>query len=131
MPAEASPEAAGRALAFLTEMSVDLRGGAILSGEGRALAASGEVANWGPAAAALLDAADLAEGRAADQIHVGTEEGEVFAVREAGFAAVVVTDRFTLASLIAFDMRAALRDLAADGAGGAGEGPAVAAEEAG
>jgi hypothetical protein len=115
MRPEASAEAAERALAFLTEMSVDLRGGAILGADGRALAASGDAANWGPAAAALLDAADLVEGRAVDQVHVGAEQGEVFAVREAGFAAVVVTDRFTLASLIAFDMRAALRDLAANG----------------
>lgn len=115
MPAEAPPEAAERALDFLTEMSVDIRGGAILAGDGRALAASGDASDWGPAAAALLDAADLAEGRPADQIHVATEAGEVFAVREAGFAAVAVTDRFTLASLIAFDMRTALRDLANGG----------------
>ena len=111
-------EAAERALAFLNEMSVDIRGGAILAADGHALAASGDPATWGPAAAALFDAADLAEGRPADQVHVGTERGEVFAVREAGFAAVAVTDRFTLASLIAFDMRAALRDLAANGGPG-------------
>ncbi|HKG36665.1 MAG TPA: hypothetical protein VKA89_09540 [Solirubrobacterales bacterium] len=113
-PSDASApraEAAERALAFLTEMSVDIRGGAILA-DGRALAASGDPAAWGPAATALFDAADLADGRPADHVHVNTEQGEVFGVRESGFAAVAVTDRFTLASLIAFDMRAALRDLA-------------------
>jgi hypothetical protein len=117
MAPEASREAAERALDFVTEMSVDIRGGAILAGDGRALAASGDREDWGPAAAALLDAADLAEGRPADQVHVATEAGEVFAVREAGFAAVAVTDRFTLASVIAFDMRTALRDLANGGRG--------------
>ena len=46
----------------------------------------------------------------------------MFAVRHEGLAAVAVTERFALASLMFFDMRAALRDLAAaaPGAGGAG-----------
>ena len=43
---------------------------------------------------------------------MATEEGEVFAVRHEGLGAVAVADRFTLASLMIFDMRAVLRDLA-------------------
>jgi hypothetical protein len=123
MPAEApSPpaEAAEQALAFLTEMSVDVRGGAILGGGGEVLAASGDRDAWREAATALLAAADSADGRPVDQVHVGTGGGEVFAVREGGLTAVVVTDRFTLASLMAFDMRSALRDLGRGGASGAG-----------
>ena len=53
----------------------------------------------------------------AEQIHIGTEQGEVFALRHSGLAAIAVTDRFALASLLLFDMRALLRDLAAGGDG--------------
>ncbi len=47
-----------------------------------------------------------------EQVHVATEQGEVFALRHAGLAAVAVTERFALASLMFFDMRSTLRDLA-------------------
>jgi hypothetical protein len=43
---------------------------------------------------------------------VATEAGEAFAVRQSGLAMVAVADRFTLASLMLFDMRTVLRDLA-------------------
>ena len=95
------------------ELSPEMRGGAILEG-GEVLAASGEKAEWGDSAAALLSAAD-ADGGAAEQVHVATEAGEVFALREGNLTAVAVTERFVLASLMAFDMRATLRDLAAGG----------------
>ena len=52
-----------------------------------------------------------------EQVHVATEQGEVFALRDAGLAAVAVTERFALASLMFFDMRSVLRDLAAGGDG--------------
>ena len=105
-------EAAEAALAFLTEMSPDLRGAAILAGDGEVLAASGDSERWGEDAAALLAVADRAGGEAAEQVHVATEQGEVFALRHAGLAAVAVTERFALASLLFFDLRSALRDLA-------------------
>jgi hypothetical protein len=44
---------------------------------------------------------------------VATGEGEVFAVRDDELAVVAVTERFVLASLTIFDMRAVLRDLKA------------------
>ncbi|HEY8808621.1 MAG TPA: hypothetical protein VIM28_01250, partial [Solirubrobacterales bacterium] len=56
-----------------------------------------------------------------EQVHIGTEQGEVFALRHAGLAAVAVTERFALASLTFFDLRALLRDLVAGGDGRAGE----------
>jgi hypothetical protein len=113
-----SEESAEAALEFLAEMSPDLRGAAILGSGGEVLAATGdEWARWREDAAALFAAADGAEGAPVEQVHIATEQGEVFAVRNAGLTAVSVTDRFALASLMLFDMRSMLRELA-----GAGEG---------
>jgi hypothetical protein len=105
-------DAAEAALAFLGEMSPDLRGAAILDAGGAVLAASGDPERWQEDAAALFTVADRAADEPAEQLHVATEQGEVFALRHAGFAAVVVTERFALASLMFFDMRSTLRDLA-------------------
>ena len=108
-PAPADAEAA---LSFLTEMSPDLRGGAILAGDGTVLAASGDAAAWAEDAVNLLQVADAAGDEPVEQIHVATQAGEVYALRAHGLAAVVVTDRFTLSSLTFFDLRSALRGLA-------------------
>src|SRR4051812_11139808 len=118
--APVSGEAAEQALGYLTEMSVDLRGGAILTASSEVLAASGDAERWGAAAKRLLAAADGAEEQPAEQIHVATEQGEVFAVRAEGLVAIAVTDRFTLASLMAYDLRAILRDLARGNPAGGG-----------
>ncbi len=108
-----SGESAEAALAFLGEMSPDLRGAAILGPDGRVLAASGEEPErWGEDAAALFALADAAEGTPVEQIHIATEQGEVFAIRNRGLSAVSVTERFALASLMLFDMRSMLRELA-------------------
>lgn len=112
-----SGDAAEGALAYLTEMSPDLRGGAILDAEGAVLAASGQPNRWREDAAALLNVADRAGDEPVEQVHIATEQGEVFALRNAGLTAVAVTDRFALASLMFFDMRSVLRDLAAGGDG--------------
>jgi len=106
--------AAERALAFLEEMSPDLRGAAILATDGTALAASenSDPERWSEDVASLLSIADAAGGEPVEQIHIATEQGEVFAQRHAGYAAVAVTDRFALASVLLFDMRSILRDLA-------------------
>jgi hypothetical protein len=109
-------ESAEAALAFLTEMSPDLRGAAILAAGGEVLAATGEEpGRWGEDASALFAAADAAEGVPVEQVHIATEQGEVFAIRNAGLAAVAVTERFALASLMLFDMRSTLRQLAQGG----------------
>jgi hypothetical protein len=113
VPGTSSAEAA---VARLREMSADLRGCAILDSEGRALAATGDRERWGRAGSALLAAADAAGGEAADHAHVATEDGEAFAVRHQGLAMVAVSERFTLASLMVFDMRAVLRDLVREAA---------------
>jgi predicted regulator of Ras-like GTPase activity (Roadblock/LC7/MglB family) len=108
---------ASRSLAFLVEMSPDLRGAAILDGAGGTLAATDSAEQWAEDTAALLEVADRAGGEPVDQLHIATEQGEVFAVRHAGLVAVAVTDRFALASLLLFDMRSALRLLARGKAG--------------
>jgi hypothetical protein len=111
-----SREDAERAVLRLQEMASDLRGCAVLDAGGRVLAASGDPERWREAASALLAAADSARGEPAEHVHVATEDGEAFAVRHEGLAMVAVAERFTLASLLGFDMRTALRELAA-GAG--------------
>ena len=95
-------------------MSADLRGCAILDGGGSVLAATDEPERWAEPAAGFLAAADAARGEPVVRSHVATEDGEAFALRESGLAMVAVADRFTLASLMLFDMRAVLRDLAAE-----------------
>ena len=104
--------AAEDAVARLGEMSADLRGCAILDSGGTVLAATADPARWGEAASALLAAADSARGEPVVRAHVATDDGEAFALREGPLAMVAATDRFTLASLMLFDMRAVLRDLA-------------------
>jgi hypothetical protein len=113
---------AATAIARLREMSTDLRGCAILGADGRVLAATGEAERWEPAAGEFLAAADSARGEPAARVHVATADGEAFALRESGLAMVAVANRFTLASLMLFDMRAILRDLAAGRGDGAGAG---------
>ncbi len=114
-----SGESAKAALEFLTEMSPDLRGAAILGPANEVLAGTGEEPErWGEDAAALFAVADEAEAAPVEQVHIATEQGEVFAVRNAGLAAVTVTDRFALASLMLFDMRSTLRQLASPDLGG-------------
>ena len=103
-----SSEAPAQAARRFAALSGEIRGCAILAG-GEVLAASGRKARWAEAAQALLKAADRAAGEQATHAQVATEEGEVFAVRSAGLSMVAVTGRFTLASLVFADMRAALR----------------------
>ncbi len=119
--ATATPSAADAevAVARLESMSVDLRGCVILDPEGEPLAASGALEPWGEAARGLLAAADGAAGEPITHAHVGTEDGEAFAVRLDGYALVAAAERFALAGLMLFDIRAVLRDLAR-GAGPAG-----------
>lgn len=117
-----SGDAAEGALAYLTEMSPDLRGAAILGPDGAVLAASCHPDRWREDVAVLFEIADRAGGEPVEQVHVGTEQGEIFALRHDGLAAVVVSERFALASLTFFDMRSLLRDLAAAKRSSGGEG---------
>jgi hypothetical protein len=100
------------AVARLVAMSDDLRGCVILTEDGAPLAATGDLETWAEAARGLLAAADVAADERIRHAHVGTEEGEAFAVRDAGFALVAAVERFALAGLMLFDIRNVLRDLA-------------------
>ena len=104
---------ADTAVAYLEEISPEMRGCAILTSDGEVLAASGETDRWGEAGRELISAADAAGGEPVAHLHVATGDGEAFCVREADLVAVSVAERFTLASLMLFDMRAALHELAA------------------
>ena len=104
---------ADRARSYLEAISPQLRGCVLLSGQGEALSASGDPDAWGEAARELLAAADAAQDEPAAHAHVATGDGEVFCVREGELAAVAVTERFVLSSLMVFDLRSVLRDLAA------------------
>jgi hypothetical protein len=112
-------EQAERAVRRLEEMAADLRGCALLDSEGEVLAASGEAERrdeWREASADLLTAADAARDEPARHVHVATEDGEVFAIRDRGLTMVAVAERFTLASLLVSDIRTVLRELAAPAA---------------
>jgi hypothetical protein len=117
-PVDAPPltDAAG-AVSYLEEISSEMRGCAILSEAGEVLAASGNLEEWGEAGRDLVTAADAAGGESVAHAHVATGDGEAFCVRESGLVAVAVAERFTLASLMLFDMRNTLRRLAGAGAG--------------
>jgi len=102
---------AARALGQLEGISPQLRGAAFLTERGEALVASGDPVAWGGAGRELLAAADEAGSEKAAHAHVATADGEVFCVREGNLIGIAVTDRFVLASLMVFDLRAALRGL--------------------
>jgi len=104
---------ADRARSYLEAISPQLRGCVLLSAQGEALSASGDADAWGEAARELLAAADGAQDEPAAHAHVATGDGEVFCVREGELTAVAVTERFVLSSLMLFDLRSVLRDLAA------------------
>jgi hypothetical protein len=107
----------GETVAYLQEISPEMRGCAILSAEGEVLAASGNIERWGQAGRDLLAAADAAGGEPVAHAHVATGDGEAFCVREGGLSVFAVAERFTLASLMIFDMRNALRRLTAPDGG--------------
>ncbi len=104
-----SSEGSAQAVERFTALSSEIRGCAIVGPEG-VMAASGNAEQWAEAAIAMLEAADRAAGSRASHAHVATEEGEAFAIRAGELAMVAVASRFTLASLMFADMRAALHD---------------------
>ncbi len=113
--ATAPTDPADRATAYLREVSPEMRGCAILSGSGELLSSWPEGGGWG-AAGELVEAADAAGAEPASHAHIATGDGEVFMVRQGDLVAVAVTERLVLSSLVLFDLRAALRDLAAGAA---------------
>ncbi|MDP9187787.1 MAG: hypothetical protein M3O25_00880 [Actinomycetota bacterium] len=103
---------AEQAVAYLLEISPEMRGCAIVDPNGRVLAATGDDPDaWTEPAGELVAAADAAGAEPAAHVHIATGDGEVFAVRYGTLTAVAVAERFVLSSLMAFDLRAVLREL--------------------
>ena len=90
------------ALAYLGELSVDVRAAVVLDARGEPLAGDAELADAGRALLAACDAPAM---------EVATPRGAVFAVRSAAHALVVVTGRFALPALVLYDLRTVLSDL--------------------
>jgi hypothetical protein len=101
---------AGDVVAELIEESAGLRSCAVIDGHGEVLAAT-DSREWAEQAERLWGAA--ADPGHADPayVHVAIDAGELFAMRDERSTVIGVADRFSLASLILCDLRAALRRL--------------------
>lgn len=91
-----------RALAYLAELSTDIRAAVVLSDDGKRLAGEDELA--GPARD-LLGATD------APLAEVDTPKGTVIAARSGRHALAVVVGRQALPALVRYDVRRVLMDL--------------------
>jgi predicted regulator of Ras-like GTPase activity (Roadblock/LC7/MglB family) len=106
------------ALAYLGELSTDIRAAAVLDSNGSVAAQTGFEDGDPESVRALV--ADLfdqvartaADGSAPDQVEVALPDGIVFAVREAGWTIAVVAGRYALSSLMFFDLLMTIRDMA-------------------
>jgi hypothetical protein len=105
------------ALAYLGELSTDIRAAAVLDDQGAVASQSGFDDGDEQSLRDLVgDLFDQAARAAADtapppQVEVALPEGVVFAVREKGWTIVVVAGRFALSSLMFFDLRMVIGDL--------------------
>jgi hypothetical protein len=111
------------ALDYLGELSTDIRAAAVLDGGGSVAARSGfdhgDPDDVGSLVRELFDHAAQAAGdgvTAPDQVEVSLPDGVVYALRERDWTLAVVSGRFALSSLMFFDLRMVIRDLAGEGA---------------
>ena len=106
----AAADRAADVVAELIEESAGLRSCAVIDGRGEVLAAS-DPRDWAVQAERLWAAA--ADPGHADPayVHVAIDTGELFAMRDERFTVIGIADRFSLASLILCDLRAAIRRL--------------------
>ena len=108
------------ALAYLGELSTDIRAAAVLDSGGAMAAHSGfdegDSAGVKDLIGDVFDHAARAAGgdAAPGQVEVALPEGVLFAVRDRGYTLAVVAGRFALSSLMFFDMRMVIRDLAGE-----------------
>lgn len=100
-------------IAYLAELEPELRGAVIFDPDGASIECSVPVASgFVEAAATLLEELDEFSDEPLDSCHIASDDAEIFVVREAGFALVAVAARSVLASLMSYDIRMTLRDLA-------------------
>jgi hypothetical protein len=106
------------ALAYLGELSTDIRMAAVLGADGSLLAHSGvdedESERLRTLVGELWERVDAAagDGRPPAQVEVTLPEGIVFALRDAERSLAVVAGRYALSSLMFYDLRMVARDLA-------------------
>ena len=112
---EAPGGQADKTCAYLIEISPEMRGCAILGAEGDVRASTGSSSDGETTAGELSSRADAAGSEPFSHLHVSTGDGDVFYVRAEGLAAIAVTERLALSSLVLFDLRNALHDLAEKG----------------
>lgn len=108
---EASADPGG--IGYLEELEPELRGAVVFGPDGLVVECSVPSASgFADAAASLVERIDTFAAEPLDSCHIASEEAEVFLVREAGLTLVAVAARFVLASLMTYDIRMTLRDLA-------------------
>ena len=88
-----------------------MRACALLDAEGRLVSVDAGHETDGEALAELT--AQLLDRARADQLEVSTGAGIVYALRSGRWTLAVVAGRFALSSLVFYDMRQALEELAA------------------
>lgn len=108
------------ALAYLGELSTDIRAAAVLDDGGTVAAQTGfdegkadEVQEL--VAELFRNAQETAGGAAApDQFEVSLPDGSVYALRDHGWTLAVIAGRYALSSLMFYDLRMVVRDLAGE-----------------
>lgn len=108
------------ALAYLGELSTDIRAAAVLGADGAVAAQSGfeddDADRVKSLVADLFDHATAAAGGTAPpQVEVSLPEGVIYGVREQGWTIAVVAGRFALSSLMFYDLRMVIRDMSGAG----------------
>jgi hypothetical protein len=109
------------ALAYLAELSTDIRAAAVLDESGAVAAQSGFDEDGADQVRDVVGdlfqhaAEAAADGPAPTQVEVVLPEGVVYALRDHGWTLAVVAGRFALSSLMFFDLRMVVRDLAGIG----------------
>ena len=96
---------------FIEGLSADIRACVMLEADGGLIAVDSGHESDGAELADL--GRQLLERAGAPQVEVSTGTGIVYALRHGDRALVTVTGRFALSSLMFFDMRRALEELAA------------------
>lgn len=102
------------ALRYLAELQPGLKAAAVFGSDGALKACEGDRAAWERSGVALLELIDASVEAGAVEAHIATRLGEVFLQSRNGCRLVAVAERFVLASLFSFDMRAVLRELEGD-----------------
>ena len=99
-----------RAADFVEGLSSDVKACVLLDSGGRLAAVDAGHEENGEALAELARA--LLERAEASQVEVSTGAGIVYALRAGGWTLAAVTGRFALSSLVFYDMRKVLEELA-------------------